>query len=232
MRCIFIIFIALLATGCAKNHVVPLGDNKVIVQQYQGHGDTYVHLHHNETTALKAAKAVIHSQGGSLITLVHNGERNVVFHLDGKRYEFDPNRIFTDKGIKNTLQEYSQYSPKAASYVKKLATTITALIPEGRVIAVHNNKTYSLKNYFPKRDMASDAKAMYYNPKTYYRNFVLVTKGQDYYRLIQAGLNAVWQSQKVKDDGSLSVFLAHRNYINVEAGFDQLSQQIEMLKRV
>ena len=32
------------------------------------------------------------------------------------------------------------------------------------------------------------------------------------------------------DDGSLSVFLANRAYINVEAGYDELAMQIKMLR--
>lgn len=43
------------------------------------------------------------------------------------------------------------------------------------------------------------------------------------------GFNGVLQKASATDDGSLSVYLAKREYINVEAGYDQLKEQIHML---
>ncbi len=79
MKYLLLLFVFLAQTGCAINHRVQLGDDSVVVQEYKGTGKTYVHVHHNEQTALKAAKAVIRRDGGSLITLVHSGGRNIVF---------------------------------------------------------------------------------------------------------------------------------------------------------
>ncbi|WP_298625016.1 protein tyrosine phosphatase [uncultured Legionella sp.] len=231
MKWLVLTFFILTQVGCAVNHKVMVGDELVVVQHTAGKGKTYVHVHHNEQTALKAAKAVIRKDGGSLITLVHSGGRNIVFHLNNTRYEFDPNRIYTDKGIKKTLTQYSSYSPEAHREVKKLASKIKGLLPDGKVIAVHNNSTYSLKNYLPGHDLASDAKAVHMNPDNYFRNFYLVTKLSDYLRLKMEGFNGILQKPSATDDGSLSVFLAKSEYINVEAGYDQLMEQIKMLQR-
>jgi hypothetical protein len=171
----------------------------------------------------------MHKDGGSLITLVHSGGRNIVFHLNNQRYEFDPNRIYTDNGIKLTLAKYSHYTPEAHREVKKLADQIKAVLPEGKVIAVHNNSSYSLKDYLPGHELAKEAKAIHMNPENYYRNFYLVTKLSDYIRLKLAGFNGVLQKSAATDDGSLSIYLAKREYINVEAGYDQLAEQIKML---
>lgn len=100
MKWVLVVMAIIAQTSCAVNHRVMVGDEPVIIQQTKGQGKTFVHVHHNEQTALKAAKAVIRKEGGSLITLIHSGGRNIVFHLHNQRYEFDPNRIFTDKGIK------------------------------------------------------------------------------------------------------------------------------------
>lgn len=216
-------------TGCAINHRVMVGDEPVVIKQTAGQGKTYVHVHQNETTALKAAKFAISKQGGSLITLVHSGGRNIVFHLNNQRYEFDPNRIYTDKGIKKTLAQYSRYTPQAHREVKKLANKIKDLLPEGKVVAVHNNSTYSLKDYLPGHKLAGDAKTMHMSPNNYYRNFYLVTQLQDYLRLKMEGFNGILQRANVTDDGSMSVFLAKNDYINVEAGYNQLSEQVKML---
>ncbi len=206
-----------------------LGKTPVVVQYIQGKGKTFVHLHQNEHTALQAAKAVIHKEGGALITLVHRGTRNVVFQLDQKRYEFDPNRIFTDNGIKSTLSQFGPYSLRAHHEVKKLAQQIEAVLPAGKIIAVHNNSSYSLKDYLPGHQLATDAKAVHLSTQNYYRNFYLVTQFDDYKRLKREGFNGVLQHNSATDDGSLSVLLAQKNYINVEAGYDQLSEQIKML---
>ncbi|HAT1941282.1 hypothetical protein [Legionella pneumophila] len=229
MKWVLVVMAIIAQTSCAVNHRVMVGDEPVIIQQTKGQGKTFVHVHHNEQTALKAAKAVIRKEGGSLITLIHSGGRNIVFHLHNQRYEFDPNRIFTDKGIKKTLAQYSYYTPEAHQEVKKLADKIKAILPEGKVIAVHNNSSYSLKDYLPGHELAKDAKALYMNPDNYFRNFYLVTKLSDYLRLKMQGFNGVLQKPSATDDGSLSVYLAKRDYINVEAGYDQLAEQIKML---
>ncbi|MFA6302878.1 MAG: protein tyrosine phosphatase [Legionella sp.] len=222
----------------AIDYKVRLGDTKVVIrstssphQNRRQQHTTYVHLHKNEQTALNAAKAVIKKQGGTLITLVHPGGRTIVFHLHRKRYEFDPNRIFTDTGIKNTLTQYRSYSPQAHREVKKLAVSIKHLLPKGKIIAVHNNSHYSLKDYMPGHQFAKNAKKLHKNPKKTYRNFYLVTKFSDFKRLKNSGFNGVLQKRSVKDDGSLSVLLADSTYINVEAGYDQLYEQIRMLQR-
>lgn len=207
-----------------------IGDSLVIVQHRMGEGKTFIHLHHNEKTALRAAKSVIAQEGGSLITLLHPGGRNIVFYLRKTRYEFDPNRIFTDQGIKKTLLQWGPYSAQAHREVNKLAKKIKVLLPKGKVVAVHNNAAYSLKDYLPCHPLANDAKALHLNPKKHYRNFYLVTQLSDYLRLKLRGFNGILQKPSASDDGSLSVLLAKNKYINVEAGYDQLAEQIKMLQ--
>lgn len=231
MKWLVLALLVISQAGCTVTHKVMVGDEPVSIRQTPGKGKTYVHVHHNEQTALKAAKAVIRKDGGSLITLVHSGGRNIVFHLNNKRYEFDPNRIYSDKGIKKTLAQYSYYTPEAHQEVKKLATKIKSLLPKGKVIAVHNNSSYSLKDYLPGHGLAKDAKAVHLSPDNYYRNFYLVTRLTDYLRLKLEGFNGVLQKPSATDDGSMSIYLARSEYINVEAGYDQLNEQIKMLMR-
>lgn len=216
----------------AVSHPVQLGEETVIIQEeYQKPGPVYVHLHQNEHTALQAARTVAQKKGGRVITLKHRGGRNIIFHLKGKRYEFDPNRIFTSQGIKNTLASYSTYTLEAHQAVNRLATTIKKLLPKRqRVIAVHNNQSYSLKNYYRGRSLSAEAKALYQNPKRSFRNFFVVTQKKDYERFKQLKHNSILQKENPRDDGSLSVYLSDREYINVEAGYHQFNEQVLMLK--
>lgn len=226
----FFLFLASISSAFAKSYPVIVGNSTVLIQtQYYGKGKAFVHLHQNETTALQAARAVIKKQGGSLLTIVHSGQRNIIFKYHKKRYEFDPNRIFTDKGIKKTLMQFGDYSLGAHREVKKLATKIKQLLPKGKIIAVHNNESYSLRNYFPGQTMFLDAGALYFNTTKHYRNFYLVTQKNDYLRLKKLNFNSVLQALNAKDDGSLSVYLSKRAYVNVEAGYDQFRTQVTML---
>lgn len=230
MNYFFLISLFFCQLTYAMNHLVMVGDEQVKIKHIAGRGKTFIHVHHNEQTALKAAQAVIRKEGGSLITLEHSGGRNIVFHLHNKRYEFDPNRIYTDQGIKKTLSALSHYTPAAHREVKKLADKIKQLLPKGKVIAVHNNASYSLKDYLPGNSLEQDAQAIHILPRNYYRNFYLVTKIGDFLRLKSQGYNGVLQKNTATDDGSLSVYLAKNDYINVEAGYDQLIEQIKMLQ--
>ncbi len=233
MACRFALFFILLGLcpAFAAHYPIKLGDTTVtILREQRGIGHAFVHLHQNETTALKAIKVILREQGGSLLTLKHRGGRNIVFHIHHHRYEFDPNRMFTDVGIKKSLSQYGHYDKVAHKEVKKLARQIKKFLSKGKIVAVHNNRSYSLKNYLPGKSLSSDIEALHFNKKKQYRNFFLVTKKSDYLRLKQLNFNSIWQSHQVRDDGSLSVYLSNRDYVNVECGYRSLQEQINMLK--
>ncbi|MDF1758513.1 MAG: protein tyrosine phosphatase [Legionellaceae bacterium] len=230
--CLFMLLICSSSSAEVISNPVILGDTKVeIIKERNGPGKSFIHVHQNESTALKAAQIVVKQQGGSIITLKHKGGRNIKFNIGSKHYEFDPNRIFSKRGIKNTLSTYGAYSLEAHKLVKGLANSITKLIPKGKVIAVHNNQSYSLKDYLPGRSLEDDVERISYSRENSYRNFYLLTNKLDYKRLTDMNFNSVLQSQNAEDDGSLSIFLINRDYINVEAGYDQLTAQIDMLKK-
>ncbi|ASQ45778.1 Cof-type HAD-IIB family hydrolase [Legionella clemsonensis] len=227
-------FASLLLLAChviyAQTFPVKLGDNtRVDIIKQSGRGKTLVHLHENEVTALQAAKIYVKRNGGTLITLKHSGKRNIVFYLHGVRYEFDPNRIFTNKGITKTLKQFGPYSREAHHEVRKLARKIICLIPAGKVIAVHNNRGYSIKEYFPHHPLAADARALNYIPKSSYRNFYFVTQGRDFSRLKNSHFNVALQANGATDDGSLSYYLSNKVYINIETAYGALKEQLKML---
>ena len=71
---LLVIALLLLNAACSTQSVVNVGDTRVIIETTKhGTGKSFIHLHQNETTALKAAKHVVESDGGSVITLVHPG---------------------------------------------------------------------------------------------------------------------------------------------------------------
>lgn len=226
-----ILMVLMMNVVCANEYPVHLGNKCVVIQKLEnGPGKSFIHLHHNETTALRAAKHIVETEGGTVLTLIHSGKRNIVFYLNHDRYEFDPNRMFTDIGIKQSLRTFGHYSLAAHTEVKRLADRLKSLLPKGKIIAVHNNNDYSIKEYFPGKSLHRDAQALHLDAQRYYRNFYLVTRPDDFHRLKELRYNTVLQAQSATDDGSLSVYLASRDYVNVEAGYRQLQAQIDMLK--
>lgn len=214
-----------------KTRVVYLGNTPIKLVKYQyKQGKNFVHVHQNETTAKRAALTYIKRHGGSLLTLVHPGDRNIRFVLRHQRYAFDPNRIYSKTGIKKTLRAQSHYSPAAAIEVRKLAQAILHFLPKGKIIAVHNNQDYSMVAYFPGHGLAGDARAIQFRHQTSLRNFYLVTKKHRFIHLERRRQNVIWQSSDVQDDGSLSVYLAKRDYVNVEAAYHAFRQQLRMLR--
>lgn len=212
-------------------HSVMVGDNKIEIIKQAGQGKTLIHLHENELTALNAAKAYVDVKGGTLISLRHSGKRNITFYLNNKRYEFDPNRIFTDVGIEKTLKEFGYYSQPAHREVKKLANKLIGLLPEGKIIAVHNNQSesYSIKEYGNGASLADEVEVATCLAANHYRNFYFVTQRHEYERLKKLKFNVALQAITPTDDGSLSYYLGKKNYINIESGYDQLAEQINML---
>lgn len=233
-RWIAVLFTVVLLSACAQTKVVSLGDTKVqlvkLTSKLEANPKHFVHVHENETTALEAATRYIHSYGGTVLTLKHSGERNIVFHMDGQRYEVDPNRIYTDIGIRKSLMMYGAYSPKAHQAVKKLADEIKTLLPVDTIIAVHNNKGYSIRDYFPKHPLHGDAAKLNYRPGTSARNFYFVTQYDEYKRLSAESFNIALQSRHAQNDGSLSFYLTKKNYINIEAAYGDLQAQLLMLE--
>lgn len=211
---------------------VQLGDSTVVIRRENyGPGKIFVHLHANEVTALKAARLVAQKQGGQVITLVHDKSRDVYFKYHGRHYAFDPNRIFTHQGRINTLKRHHCYQKKVEGLIAQFAKHILACIPDGPVVAVHNNKDYSLKDYFPHHKLHKEAKYVFKSKKNHFRNFFLVTQERDFRRYCRLGFNVVHQAPHAKDDGSLSIMFAQKKYVNVEAGFNQLKQQQTMLEK-
>ncbi|WP_028388880.1 hypothetical protein [Legionella fairfieldensis] len=231
MKYLFYLSLLMSSVLHATTYTIKLGNTPVKIIKQIGRGKTFIHLHENEITALAAAKRFIRKEGGTLITLRHSGKRNIVFYLKGVRYEFDPNRIFTDQGIKKTLKQFGHYSPAAHHEVKQFAVKIIKLLPhKGKVIAVHNNRDYSIQEYFPRHSLATDVKALHYRPETNYRNFYFVTKKEDYLRLKKLKYNVALQAANAQNDGSLSYYLAKKNYINIESAYGQLKTQLKMIR--
>jgi len=210
-----------------------VGGNVTMLVADYGPGPTYVALHANEQTSISAAQALVPNSGGRLIILQHTADRLISFNLEGQTYMFDPNRMFSDAGIRATLQRYGPYSEAAHREVSDLATAVLREMQGSYIVALHNNTdgAYSLLSYLSGGQYANEAAAVNQASNIDPDNFFFTTSQAWYDRLVQMGQNVVLQSAGATDDGSLSVFAGRLNipYVNVEVQHGDFRAQQQML---
>lgn len=223
---------------------VPLrvGDTAIYLNLYK-HGSRkfiYFNVHENENTSVRAIKIFIKKHGGYFVEIKSHGQRLINFELDGNHYTFDPNRIFTDVGIKKTLEKYGEYSQNAQQSIQLLAKNILRNIITDSietVIAVHNNtnSNYSIKSYLEGGKEQINSKDVFHNPNIDPDDFFYVTNKKYFDFLKSKQRNVILQDEtNLVDDGSLSVYCGNNgiSYINIEAQHGHLEEQLEMLKDV
>jgi len=162
----------LVASGCAtpsvKQTTFKLGDATIQAKVFQRGkpSPTMINVHDDENTSVLAGKVIVKESGGRLIELVHSGGRLVEFTLDGQAYRFDPNRIFSDEGIRATLSRRSNYSEAAHKVVKDFAKKFIeqfALDREPVIVALHNTDGHGLtiNSYRAEGDMSSASSTLH-----------------------------------------------------------------------
>jgi hypothetical protein len=216
-----------------------LGEMKIGVATTEAKGSkfVYVNLHDDENTSAQAGLNVLKRTGGRLVELRHSGQRDLTFTLEGKEFRVDANRIFTDAGIRATLQKQSRYAENAARSVSRFAEALLAVYQldgADAVIALHNNSegNYSAFSYAGGGNFARDAEAVFIRKGSDPDDFFFVTERSVFEGLKLRGYNVVLQdNSRVTDDGSLSVYCgkARVRYINVEAKHGHLKEQTQMI---
>ena len=215
---------------------IPLGDSTVVLAVHE-HGDltfSMLVLHDDENTAVEAGLTFIEEHEGRLVELRAQGERRVSFSIDGKHYDFDPNRIFTDAGIRAGLEP--EASDEAIATTHRFADSLLVVYnPHHVIVALHNNTpdNYSALSYVEGGQYESDAEAVHIEEGVDPDDFFFVTDRALYVALRADDFNVVLQNnERVTDDGSLSVWAAQNDfrYVNVEAEHGHLEQQTAMIE--
>ncbi|HZV33633.1 MAG TPA: hypothetical protein VFB72_03585 [Verrucomicrobiae bacterium] len=219
-----------------------LGDRQIhaVVHQHLRAVPTMLNVHADEMTSIQAGLANIKEAGGRLIELMHSRGRLITFGLAGKNYTFDPNRIFSDIGIAQTLKKHSEYSQDAHEEIKKFAQAYLhqfALDKEPVIIALHNTTDgiFSVETFLSGGLGGSATAAVHVSPNRSKFDFFYVTGKIFFEELSKRDFNVVLQDNaKVPDDGSLSVYFARKEipYINIEADIRHLDEQMLMLEAV
>lgn len=219
-----------------------LGDKKVTLTVEDADSDStfvYINLHHNESTSVDAARAVVAEMGGRLVSLIYSGGRNIEFSLNGVQHSVDPNRIFSNVGVETSLKPYNVV---AGTMVRTLARAIRDTIrlrqgQPGVVVGLHNNTNeggYSFDSYDDGKPFRAGVAKVSRGKGYDLDDFFYVTDETLYNMLVAEGFSVVLEGKRVADDGSLSVYLRERGiaYVNVEAEHGHTKIQTKMIRRL
>ena len=227
-------------TSETEQYPFQLGNRKILISKTVYDGTQpylMVQLHGNESTALEAALQTMDTHGGTLLRIEHS-QRNISFQLNGKRYTFDPNRMFSRRGIQASLQTYGNYSAAAINAIDAFARFFLSHIPDSSIlIALHNNsdKSFSAISYRNNKEYENVASDLHINEVLDPDNFFLLTDRKLFGHLRDMNYNAVLQNnRKAEDDGSLSIWCGRRGrkYVNIEAQTGATAIQQTMLEEL
>jgi hypothetical protein len=196
----------------------------------------FLSLHDDENTSVEAFYEVYEKiDKAFLIELNQSGSRFIKYGYKGSDFLIDPNRIFTEKGLTNTLKKNNKSFPsEIIEPLKKFSDELLdEILPKDKdkyIVAIHNNsnENYSAKTYVG----SNDAEKTYVNPNEDVDDFFFVTNNSDFEFFKSKKRNVILQSKKVQDDGSLSVYCDKHNYpyINIEAQDGHKETQKLMIK--
>ena len=195
----------------------------------------YIWIHGDEKTSELLIRKYLMENDGTAY-LINSAEREVL--ING--YIIDPNRIFTNDGVKKSLIKLNKNISKLD--INKTIELInndrdsffeSISPPEGGLlIALHNNiREYSIDNEIP----LSTAVSLKNMDHPDHHNFFICTNKEDYNLLKESPFNVVLQDKQIEnDDGSLSWYASRKNirFINIETRLGYLSTQSKMLKYV
>ncbi len=223
---------------------IACGDAMIRFQTKCGQPQTgirWVHVHENETTAVQTAYAIIDSLNlGCFVSWQCEADRYVTYKLQGKTFKFDPNRIYTSKGLEASLRTNGEWSKPGFRAAKKVADTFISHYINGNklIIAMHNNTDsggLQIKAYQQGGEYANDAAEVNISPTEDIDDFFYTTDKRIYDYLAAKGFNILLQNNAtVTDDGSLSVYCGYQGitYLNIEAQHGHLEQQKRMMLAV
>lgn len=218
-----------------------LEEEKVWVDIYQRAGETiiFVSLHDNENTAAQAARAYLRSHGGRLVELRHGRGREVVIRRQGRLDRFDPNRMFTDAGLRRSLAYFRSYSDDNFAIASEFARQIATLIDvqaDQVIVAVHNNTPGKLTilDFRPGQLYGDATQEVVVHPSADPDDFFFTNSEEAFRGLTRQGFNAALMKAQPPDIGTLGnlVNSAGGIFVLVEAEHGHLHEQLQMLEAV
>ena len=220
-------------------HTYLLGEEKVWVHIYQRPGIdmTLINLHDNENSAAKAGLEFIRKHGGRLIEVKHGRGREVVVRLDGKLNRFDPNRMFSNRGLKESLRYFHNNTREIFNHAITFRDSLLHLmaIENNKIIvSVHNNTPdkMTIHDFLPGELYGNDIEKVFINPSQDHDDFFVVANEEIYSALKRRDYNVALHTKKPSDRGMLINYCSTLGAIciTVEAEHGKVVKQVEMLE--
>ncbi len=228
-----------LTPGIASDtHTLRLADEKIWVHVYERLGSelVFVNLHDDENTCLEAAMLFLASHGGRLIELRHGRGREVAIRRAGRMHTFDPNRMFSKKGLHKSFARSKHPSDEDLDLASGFAAKVIALIAPTEntpVIAIHNNTPdkLTIRDFMPGEWYGPDSRAVHIAPDRDPDDFFFTNSPWLYESLAALGYNVALMAEKPPDRGTLGGYINSLDgfYINVEAEHGHIREQAAML---
>lgn len=220
--------------------IINLGKSSIQLIGYKGEilSDVlFLNVHEDEQTSILAINKVRQEFPIEFYYLHHEQTRNINFRTRRNIYEFDPNRIYTFKGRKNSLNKFGKFSFKANKEVKKLDLAIKELIANYKVVVTLHNNTdvnYTINSYAAGGDESENTKELYISQNWDSDDFIYTTE-KKYFEFFKSNdINVILQDNEgCVNDGSLSVFCGKNNipYINIEAEINHFNENIALIEK-
>lgn len=220
---------------------IVLGDTIIILsQEYKTESQSilFLNIHEDESTSIEAIHHFAKTTQLNFAYLQHNKTRRIYFSAKQTTFSIDPNRIYTKKGRKASLQPIKLLSFKAQKIAKKLAKEIINLVNQYSIIVTMHNNTdvnYSIKSYLPGEDESQNTADVFVSKNWDADDFVYTTSKVYFDYLKQADVNVILQDNtNFVNDGSLSVYCGKKEipYLNIEAQKGHLKEQIRLVEIV
>lgn len=194
----------------------------------------FVSLHNNETTIAEAARRSIVNNGGTLLELLNDNQRDIEFTLFEKNLSVDPNNIFTPKGRNRELSASSKTDVTISRQLNGFSQFILDEIPhEKTIVSVHSNDDGDqlVTDYARNGEHDNDAAQVYVNADQNANDFFVTTDRSVFNKIKEKKYNVVLLSLRSRDDGSLAVYCSrmHRNYVGIETERGHEAQQESMV---
>ena len=223
----------------ASTTTLYLGEERVWVHVHEGPtpGLTFVNIHDDEDTALEAAKLYIRDHGGRLVELRHGRGRDVVIRRNGVLDRFDPNRMFTENGLRHSLYLFGNLSDENYALAADFASTVASFIGIERdkvIIAVHNNTPdkFTINDFKPGQMYGKDTREVFVNPAEDHDDFIFTNSPALFRALKTLRYNVALMVPDPPDRGTLGNYVNNAGgiYVLVEGEHGHLSRQVRMLE--
>jgi hypothetical protein len=218
-----------------------------VVNYPNGKSDLFFfHMHMNEITAKETGEQSVQRNGGTFMYLSHSAaNRDMAVTLGNIKYTFDPNRIFTAKGLKDHVSPKPTRADLAkltdfAEWVKRNILIARSQRSRPMVIALHNNTDDDangelLSILTEKKLLGIDNRDVHVSPSCDIDNFYIATMKATYDTMI-GGIepNISLRLAKPRDIGYLSNWMIEQNieYLNVETQHGDRDNNVLMVESI